>query len=141
MKKKKGFTLIELLVVITVIAILASTVLVNLSGASERAKDSRITSALSQTRAVAEIIYSRDLEYNNLCSAPSTLGLTDQLPVLQTEIIENGPGGAGAIHCYASGNDYCVSAALNDGGFWCIDGSRSKRTATNTCTSAVSICN
>jgi len=138
MKKKKGFTLIELLVVITVIAILASTVLVNLRGASDRAKDSRITSALSQTRAVAEIIYSRDLEYNNLCSAPSALGLTDQLPVLQTEITENGPG---TIHCYASGNDYCVSAALNDGGFWCIDGSRSKRTATNTCTSAVSICN
>lgn len=138
MKKKKGFTLIELLVVITVIAILASTVLVNLRGASERAKDSRITSALSQARAVAEIIYSRDLKYNNLCRTPSALGETDQLPVLQTEITENGPG---TIHCHAIDNSYCVSAKLNDGGFWCIDGTKSKRTTANTCTSATSECN
>ena len=47
---KRGFTLIELLVVIAIIGILASIVLVSFPGATKRARDSRVMSAIAQAR-------------------------------------------------------------------------------------------
>ncbi|MDD3491814.1 MAG: type II secretion system protein [Candidatus Pacebacteria bacterium] len=41
MKNKKGFTLIEMLIVITIIAVLASLILVGMGGAQARSRDSR----------------------------------------------------------------------------------------------------
>jgi len=49
-KFKRGFTLIELLVVIAIIGILASIVLVSFPGATKRARDSRVMSAVAQAR-------------------------------------------------------------------------------------------
>ena len=143
MKKKKGFTLIELLVVVAVIAILASVVLVNLRGARERAFDARIISALGQTRAIAEIVYSRDMQYNNLCSSNTSLGTTDGLAELQTEIEGiHPPGATGVVACYAINNDYCVTAALTspDAGFWCVDSNGRSGRVNNPCNSATATC-
>ena len=47
---KRGFTLIELLVVIAIIGILASIVLVSFPGATKRANDARVKSAIAQAR-------------------------------------------------------------------------------------------
>jgi len=60
---KKGFTLIELLVVIAIIGILASIVLVSFPGATKKAKDSRIISAVAQARTVMTYIYANDASY------------------------------------------------------------------------------
>jgi len=143
MKKEKGFTLIELLVVVAVIAILASTVLVNLRGARERAMDTRVISALGQTRAVAEIVFSRDGHYGNLCGPGNTTLRTadtvNGLDALQREMDDNNGIVTTGVACFAAGTDYCVSSQLNEPqpAFWCITSrGRSTRVTTTACTAA-----
>ena len=56
-KNKKGFTLIELLVVIAVIGLLASIVLVSMSPARKKAKDTRRMTDLKQISSAMELCY------------------------------------------------------------------------------------
>jgi len=56
-KYKKSFTLIELLVVITIIGILSTVVLINLSGVRARARDARRISDLNQIKTALESFY------------------------------------------------------------------------------------
>ncbi len=65
---KRGFTLIELLVVIAIIGLLASIVLVSLSGARAKAYDVSRKSELKELQAALE------LYYNDHNSYPSTNG-------------------------------------------------------------------
>ncbi len=64
LQKSKGFTLIELLVVIAIIGILASIVLVSFPGATKKARDSRIISAIGQARVVMTYINANDGDYD-----------------------------------------------------------------------------
>lgn len=77
---KKGFTLIELLVVIAIIGILASIVLVAFPGATKKAKDSRIISAISQARTVMVYSYGNDGNYDNYdCTLSDMVVLCDEV--------------------------------------------------------------
>lgn len=57
-KKRKAFTLIELLVVIAIIGLLASIVLIALSGARVKARDAKRVADLSQIQTALELYYS-----------------------------------------------------------------------------------
>ncbi len=143
-RKEKGFTLIELLVVIAIIAILASIVLVSLTAARGRARDARVIAALAQVRPIAEIIYSSDNEYDNICTDSTTLGTDENLDVIAADIIAN-QDGSGEISCYAVGDDYCVAAALRgDNQSFCISSDGMARTTSsstaNSCASATTSC-
>jgi len=70
---EKGFTLIELLVVIAIIGILASVVLITFPGATKKAKDARVISAITQARTVAAFIYSEDGNYDNFTCTSSQM--------------------------------------------------------------------
>lgn len=56
-ESQKGFTLIELLVVIAIIGVMAGAVIVNLSGANQRSRDSRRQGDLKQIQSALEMFY------------------------------------------------------------------------------------
>ena len=133
-KKKKGFTLIELLVVIAIIGLLSGIVLVSMSGARNKGKDTRIITSLEQIKTMAALIYddSGSTDYSELCidgdptplpaeGAGPTLGgsgsnYDTDLATLVTEITAQ----SGAPVCYDSATNYCVSAPLASGGNKCV---------------------
>ncbi|MDD3488159.1 MAG: type II secretion system protein [Candidatus Pacebacteria bacterium] len=58
MKNKKGFTLIEMLIVITIIAVLASLILVGMGGARQKSRDSKRVADLHNVMNALELYYS-----------------------------------------------------------------------------------
>ena len=67
-KKQKGFTLIELLVVIGIIGLLASIIVVNLTGARKRARDTKRIADVRQLQTANEDYYGKNGKY------PTTIG-------------------------------------------------------------------
>ena len=98
-KNLGGFTLIEMLVVIAVVGILSAAVLTALGPARNKAKDSRIISALNQARAVA--------------AAEANFGK------LATDITAN----QGGLYIVKASDtlSYSAYSALASGGFYCVD--------------------
>lgn len=136
-KGKQGFTLIELLVVIAIIGILASIVLVSLSGARGKARDARIVSDMSQIRTKAELINSAeggygllacdyglpdDKEMQNLCD-----DIDEQCPTGTADCGGNdGSGGGEDVSFSTSSGAYAALTPLNTqvGGandYYCVD--------------------
>ena len=127
-KQSKGFTLIELLVVIAIIALLAAIVLVALGGARTQAKDARIIGDMSQIRSTAEILQTRDGNYNALPASPCTGGDADILTLCADIDTQN--GGVGGVPVITKNSAvppsvYCAYARLNSttvgSQFYCVD--------------------
>jgi len=119
-KVNQGFTLIELLVVIIIITILASVVLITFPTVQDRAKDSRIISAIGQARAVMYLAYSVN---NNSYGAFSTTSPDDMKP-LYTEVLNN--GGMLKIGTSSNGQLACSYSKLNSkvsgaSSYYCTD--------------------
>ncbi len=109
---KKGFTLIELLVVIAIIGILASVVLVAFPGATKKAKDSRIVSAISQIRTVMTYVYANEGSYASLDDSQSPCDNISDLVELCNEVANNHPDGIEPTF-HASDDAACVYSQLN----------------------------
>jgi general secretion pathway protein G len=112
--KNKGFTLIEMLVVIAVIGILSATVLTALGPARNKAKDTRIISALSQVMSVAETYYSGT--YTGL-----TVSNPSQMGPLTTDITTN--SGNLVVNVSGDGRSYAAYSALASDStkYYCVD--------------------
>lgn len=142
----KGFTLIELLIVIAIIGILATIVVVSLRGASDKARNAKIITDVTQIRKITEDMYVQSFNgYSNLCSG-ATLNTTDpnygkSLEMLETDIEKY--NGSISSKCYSSQYSYCVSAKFTgeNAKYFCIDDEgHNAEFATEPCTSATSQC-
>lgn len=115
MKNNKGFTLIEMLVVIAVIGILSAATLTALGPARNKAKDTRIISALNQTKSIAETLYD-----GTTGTYPSTV-VTGGTPfaTLTADVLSN--GGILTIIRSTGNVGFAASSVLISGGAYCVD--------------------
>jgi len=132
---KKGFTLIELLVVIAIIGVLASIVMVSMSGATDKARDARIKGDLSQMRNIAELINLDESDgYTNICTSSGsgpgfgsgTTNYDTQMNVIQNDIDEQQSQSiyGASTTCKADTDTYCVYVSLlGTTDVFCIDSS------------------
>ncbi len=90
-----------------------------------KGKDARIQSAVIQARTQAELIWADTASYDDLCDG-GFLNATgySHLQTLHDDIVEQqGEDTNPNMECCASGNDYCVAAALVASDDWfCVDG-------------------
>ncbi len=121
----KGFTLIELLVVIGIIGLLASVVLVGLSGARKAGRDARRISDLKSIQTALELYYNRCNFYPGQinCGTPfvgtNFPGMKSALEGSSLGIgtIPNNPSGDPYEYGTGSlGQFYVLKAILEDGG-------------------------
>jgi len=126
-KKEQGFTLIELLVVIAIIGILASIVLVSLTGARGKARDAARKSDIRQISLAMEMYYDDFAGYPAVTQATAPLvDDSDYTPDYLDWPLDPGGGsdpcndgsGSNAYCGYANseGPTYCVFAVLESGG-------------------------
>jgi prepilin-type N-terminal cleavage/methylation domain-containing protein len=103
--QRKGFTLIELLVVIAVIGILASVILVGLSGARQRGRDAKRIQDLRQIQNGLELYFSANGTY------PATLNTLTTANLGISNVPADPQTGAAYSYCVAN-NRYAVLATL-----------------------------
>lgn len=112
MKKFKGFTLIELLVVIAIIGILASMVLVALSGARAKARDATRKSDLRQIKTALEVYYS-DQNPNTYLFAGTAAAANATSTGLDSSYMKNFPVDPLGTNAYMYQTDGTADSAQN----------------------------
>ncbi len=140
---KKGFTLIELLVVVAVIGILATAVIMGLSGTKKPARDARRAGDLRNIQSALEIFYSKNGAYpaTQTCDAAGWTAFETSLTGAGIGVnkVPNDPLSA-QFYCYcstpaASPQAYGLSTLLEDTGstLW-------QSSANPTCTMGTRVC-
>jgi len=124
-RKSRGFTLIELLVVIAIIGILASIVMVSMSGARAKARDAVRKSDIRQIGAAMELYYSDNEAYFQSATTPTAIG-TYMSTVPKDPgsgnpaygWVSNASGSTDSCTPGAQNQCFCVYATIEGGGFF-----------------------
>jgi len=126
----RGFTLIELLVVIAIIGVLASLVLVSLSNARAKARDTRRQSNIIEIAKALELYNLNNGKYPTCSFAPNNLtGHKASIECLRVALVADG-----AMASVPNDPEYPAKSYAYDN--WCstgyLDNSRSYRLFTTT---------
>ena len=125
-KKPKGFTLIEMLIVITIIALLASIILVGMGSARAKARDSRRIADLHNVQNALELYFSKNGKYptatnwDGLITALTNAGIginqipTDPLINNTTYFYRYGADDAGTDYVLGAQLEQCDIALRSD---------------------------
>jgi prepilin-type N-terminal cleavage/methylation domain-containing protein len=145
-RKTGGFTLIELLVVISIIGLLTSIIVTGIMGARDKARNTRIATALSQIRTQATLVRNDTDSYSSLCDASDDTLCDDSIacpgnsftPQLKT-IEEDVKIFSGSSYptCYGDTDAYCVQSQLvpSGSGSYCVDSTGYAGTTQTNCDS------
>lgn len=140
-KTQKGFTLLELLVVIGIIGLLASILVVNLTSARRRARDTKRVADIRNLQTASEDYYGKNGKYPTLISDLVTAG---NIPIWPLDPLT--PSGTvctgNSDNCYwyayytpagALGpQSYSLGASLEDSGSQLLNQSRNCNSTTGT---------
>lgn len=107
---KRGFTLIELLVVIAIIGILATIVLVSMTGVQQSGRDTARKADMRQIVSAQQMYYAANEEYASSATYPNAIGSY----MLQTPKDPSTDGPYGWIDNQADTQLFCVFATLED---------------------------
>jgi prepilin-type N-terminal cleavage/methylation domain-containing protein len=106
-KNSKGFTLLELIIVIAIIAILSAFFVSSLT-APNATRNARVEASLNQIPKVAELLKSRDSNYQNLSCSSAQPGVKP----LCDDIIKNSADRTFKIVISLDGKAYCSVAKV-----------------------------
>jgi general secretion pathway protein G len=116
-KQRKGFTLIELLVVIAIIGVMAALVIVNLSSANKKSRDSRRKADIAEIKTALELYYDDNLVYPTLTPRAAASGISGSLVPKYIKTMPQDPRNTGAnIYYYlsADGTAFTLEAQLEN---------------------------
>ena len=123
--KNGGFTLIELLAVIAIIGLITAILVVNLTIAKNKAKDSAIKASLLEVRNAAELYFHESSTYEGVCDTnDNTLSNNGDFGRIENFVTSQLNG---TITCRESPTEYAVISTLNLGNCWCVDAKGSSR--------------
>jgi prepilin-type N-terminal cleavage/methylation domain-containing protein len=118
---RKGFTLIEILIVVTIIGLLASTVLVGLAPAQRRGRDTRRISDLKEIQNALELYYNKCGHYpgDSDCGAAPAATFAAVSNVLKgssigVSQIPDDPSSSKHYQFATNGTQYVLAATLED---------------------------
>lgn len=129
-RNRKGFTIIELLVVVSIIAVLAAIVLVNVTQYINRGKNAAIRGNLSSVLNSGAVYYDANASYSGFCGTSAYTNASTAI---------TNAGGTSNCAVKADNTVFCACSSLNvtstdaSGSTFCVDSTGTKKTTATAC--------
>lgn len=146
-QNKKGFTVIELLIVVGIIGALATIILVAVSNSRSKGYDAAIVKQMLEASAQAEVFYTNNGTYQNICTATGGIGSFIQqastIAGTGTIVTSGAAQTETTANCYSTASGYAASVKLklpSSPTYYCIDSQNKRTQITSPLSASVTAC-